>query len=174
MTSLRAERSNPADREGTGVRLLCDEMLLRLGRWLRAAGYDTAIAGGGPSDAELIARCTAEGRVLLTRDRHLAARADGVVDVVRLDADRVEAQARRLKEALGLDWLRAPFTRCLVDNASLDPAPAEAASRVPPVSRAAGGPLLQCPECGRLYWPGGHVRRMRERLAAWSAYKPGA
>ena len=24
---------------------MCDEMLLRLGRWLRAAGYDTALIG---------------------------------------------------------------------------------------------------------------------------------
>jgi hypothetical protein len=39
--------------------------------------------------------------------------------------------------------------------------------RVPERSRAAGGPLRVCPECGRLYWPGGHVRRMQQRLAAW-------
>src|SRR4030081_174258 len=30
------------------VRLYCDEMLTRLGRWLRAAGYDTAIAEKRP------------------------------------------------------------------------------------------------------------------------------
>ena len=35
---------------------MCDEMLLRLGRWLRAAGYDTAIAEGGMEDPALIAR----------------------------------------------------------------------------------------------------------------------
>jgi H+/gluconate symporter-like permease len=29
------------------VRFLCDEMLKGLGRWLRAAGYVTAIATGG-------------------------------------------------------------------------------------------------------------------------------
>src|SRR3977135_3678526 len=53
------------------VRLYCDEMLTRLGRWLRAAGYDTAIAENGMPDAALIARCVAEDRILLTRDRHL-------------------------------------------------------------------------------------------------------
>ena len=59
------------------MRLICDEMLLRLGRWLRAAGYDTVIAEGGMDDATLIARCAAENRVLLTRDRELAACAGG-------------------------------------------------------------------------------------------------
>jgi uncharacterized protein len=41
-------------------------------------------------------------------------------------------------------------------------------SQVPAASRAAGGPLQLCPECRRLYWPGGHVRRMLVRLAEWS------
>lgn len=35
--------------------------------------------------------------------------------------------------------------------------------------RAAGGALRRCPECGRLYRPGGHVRRMLTELAAWNA-----
>lgn len=150
------------------MRLMCDEMLLRLGRWLRAAGYDTAIAGGGTDDAALIARCAAEGRVLLTRDRLLAARAGRFVPVLRLAEETIDAQARALTAALGIDWLRAPFSRCVIDNAVLEAAPPEAWAEVPPRSREAGGPLLRCPECGRLYWPGGHVRRMRERLAFWS------
>jgi uncharacterized protein with PIN domain len=150
------------------VRLMCDEMLLRLGRWLRAAGYDTAIAADGTDDAALIARCVAEGRVLLTRDRRLAARAEGSVPALRLAEETIDDQARALAATLGIDWLRAPFTRCVVDNAVLDAAPTEATGNVPPRSREAGGPLLRCPECGRLYWPGGHVRRMRARLAAWA------
>src|SRR5207302_3118389 len=149
-------------------RLCCDEMLARLGRWLRAAGYDTAIAEGGLSDAALIARCAAEARILVTRDRHLAAAAQGRVTVVRLAESEIAAQARAIRAALGIDWQYAPFTRCLLDNTPLDPAPPGMAARVPPASRAAGGPLRVCPGCGRLYWPGGHVRRMLARLAGWN------
>src|SRR5437773_1832942 len=144
-------------------------MLARLGRWLRAAGYDTAIAEGGLPDGALIARCAAEARTLLTRDRHLAAAAQGRVTVVRLAETDLAAQARALRNALGIDWQYAPFTRCLVDNTPLAPAPPEMAAQVPPSARAAGGPLRICPECRRLYWPGGHVRRMLARLAGWSA-----
>lgn len=150
------------------MRLMCDEMLLRLGRWLRAAGYDTAIAEGGADDTALIARCAAENRMLLTRDRHLAARAEASVAVLRLASDAIDDQARILAATPGIDWQRAPFTRCVIDNAELEPAPPEAAARVPMRSRGAAGPLLRCPACGRLYWPGGHVRRMRERLAGWA------
>jgi uncharacterized protein with PIN domain len=55
------------------TRLLCDEMLRGLGRWLRAAGYDTVIAKGGLPDRTLAERRTEEDRVLLTKDRDLAA-----------------------------------------------------------------------------------------------------
>jgi uncharacterized protein with PIN domain len=150
------------------VRLLCDEMLLRLGRWLRAAGYDTAIAAGGTDDAVLIARCAAEGRALLTRDRLLAERAAASVPVLLLPDETIDEQAQALAGTLGIDWLRAPFTRCVIDNTVLAPAPPEAWAAVPPRSRGAGGVLHCCPECSRLYWPGGHVRRMRDRLASWA------
>jgi len=148
------------------VRLICDEMLVRLGRWLRADGYDTEIAEGGADDAALLARCAAEGRTLLTRDRLLAAHAAASVPVLHLAQATLDEQARALAATLGIDWQRAPFTRCVVDNAALDPAPPEEMGKVPPRSREAGGKLLRCPACGRLYWPGGHVRRMRERLGA--------
>ena len=150
------------------MRLFCDEMLARLGRWLRAAGYDTAIAEAGMPDTALIARCVAEQRVLLTRDRHLAAVADGRVRVVHLAESDVAAQAKALRTRLGIDWQRAPFTRCLVDNTPLAAAPPDMAAQVLQSSRAAGGPLRLCPECSRLYWPGGHVRRMLARLELWN------
>jgi uncharacterized protein len=149
------------------LRFLCDEMLRGLGRWLRAAGYDTGIAAGGDPDRALAARCAEERRVLLTRDRGLAATLVGRAPVVLVPANGIDAAARALRAALDIDWLYAPFSRCLVDNRLLAAAPPALAAQVPERSRAAGGPVLACPECGRLYWPGSHVRRMRQRLAAW-------
>ena len=154
------------------MRFLCDEMLKGLGRWLRAAGYDTAIAAGGLADRDLARRCALEGRVLLTRDRHLAAIAARNARVVLIGGNGIEAAARTLKRTLGIDWQHAPFTRCLLDNAPLAPVPPERAREVPARSRPAGGPLRLCPTCRRLYWPGGHVRRMRARLAVWQGASP--
>jgi uncharacterized protein with PIN domain len=144
-------------------------MLRGLGRWLRAAGYDTAIAEGGVADRVLAARCAAEGRILLTKDRHLAATASALARVVLLAEGSVEDDALALRSRLGVDWQFAPFTRCLVDNRPLEPAPPNSVAQVPTRSQAAGGPLRICPECGRLYWPGGHVRRMGQRLAHWQS-----
>lgn len=50
-------------------RFLCDEMLLGLAKWLRAAGYDTTVAKAGLTDRELLQEAVTEDRILLTRDR---------------------------------------------------------------------------------------------------------
>ncbi len=150
------------------MKFLCDEMLHGLARWLRAAGYDTEIAADARRDAALLARARAEERILLTRDRALAAAAGGAVPALLLGEAGLDDTARHLSAVLGVDWQHAPFSRCLVDNAPLAAAPAEDWQRVPQRSRAGGGDLRSCPACGRLYWTGGHVRRMRERLAGWS------
>jgi uncharacterized protein len=147
------------------VRFLCDEMLRRLGRWLRAAGYDTVIAEGGAADWVLVHRAAAEDRILLTRDRGLAAL--NTTDSARIVLDignSLDGSARASRRSIGVDWELAPFTRCLLDNTPLEPLPPDRASQVP---ATAVGPHWFCPVCCRAYWPGGHVRRMRERLSTW-------
>jgi uncharacterized protein with PIN domain len=149
------------------VRLLCDEMLRGLGRWLRAAGHDTLIARPGTADLDLLAFARAERRIFLTCDRELARLAGDDLQVLALATEAPDQAAEELRSRLGLDWLAAPFSRCLLDNAQLRPAGARQAASVPETARAGAGPILACPECGRVYWPGSHVRRMRARLERW-------
>jgi uncharacterized protein with PIN domain len=146
------------------MRWLCDEMLGRLARLLRAAGHDTALAHAGTPDADLLALARAEDRILVTRDRRLAeaAAARGLL----VTADRAQEQAVELGRAAKVDWSFAPFTRCMVDNAPLRPATGEEFAAMPEKVRGLPGPFNACPACGRLYWPGSHVKRMLEKLAA--------
>ena len=146
------------------ARLLCDEMLAGLAAMLRAAGHDTALAAPGTPDAELVALCRAEGRVLLSRDKRLVA---AVPAALLLAEEAMDAQARQLAVQLGLDWGHAPFTRCMRDNTPLRPVAGAELARIPPRARLLPGPFRACPCCGRVYWPGSHVRRMEERLRRW-------
>ena len=148
------------------MRLLCDAMLARLARWLRAAGYDTELRSEG-TDHDLIECCRAEERVLVTRDRHLARYAGAGSRTVLLVAETVDAQARSLAQTLDIDWMLDPFSRCLVDNVPLQPASNEDRTRLPERARGLAGPFRVCPHCGRLYWPGSHVRRMQRQLEHW-------
>lgn len=127
------------------MKFLCDEMLVRLGRWVRAAGYDTAIAAPGIGDGALLRQAKSEDRVLLTCDGHLAAYPGKGREVHLLPADGVEAQVRALNRQFAVDWLKAPFSCCVVDNAILRPARPEERERAPPRARALGGAFLTCP-----------------------------
>lgn len=144
-------------------------MLHRLARWLRAAGYDTAIADHRHGDRDVLDRAIAEGRLLLTCDRKMLERREAHQRVRLLPANDLDGAARRLARDIGVDWLLRPFSRCLVDNAALLPATPGQCAGIPPSARALDGAVLVCPDCGRLYWPGSHVRRMRRRLEAWRA-----
>jgi uncharacterized protein with PIN domain len=147
------------------ARLLCDEMLAGLAGMMRAAGHDTALAPPGTADAVLAETCRAEGRVLVSRDRRLVR---GLEGAVLLPGDSLDEQAQLLAIRLGLDWCFAPFTRCMRDNTPLRLAEPAELGRIPPHARLLPGPFRACPGCGRLYWPGSHVRRMRERLCRWN------
>lgn len=143
------------------MRFLCDEMLVRLARLLRAAGYDTYLASGGEPDAGLLKLAREEGRILLTRDKQLAAAAP---ESVLIEGRGVDEEAESLSRGVLLDWNFAPFTRCVMDNAHLRDATLDEIDRMPQSAQAGAGPFRACPACGRLYWPGSHVRRMGERL----------
>ncbi|UCE31825.1 MAG: hypothetical protein JSW68_02455 [Burkholderiales bacterium] len=147
------------------MRFLCDEMLGDLARYLRAAGHDTVLARGGAPDTHWIAVARRQRRLFLTRDRLLAPEAGEDVALQVPDGD-LDAAAAFLRQALELDWLYRPFSRCLLDNAELTPVPAQAHRRVPPDIPVAEA--RACPSCGRVYWPGSHYRRMRARLAGWA------
>ncbi|MDX1250836.1 MAG: Mut7-C RNAse domain-containing protein [Gammaproteobacteria bacterium] len=151
------------------MKFLCDEMLKRLGRWLRAAGYDTVIEGDGVSDRDLIQRAVREGRLLITRDRKLMEfrEAPGVVILLRSNA--VQDCIQELTGRLGIDWTFQPFTRCLVCNTPLTEAAPEQWCDVPHRSRVTINHLFYCPQCGKVYWEGSHVRRMHGKLTAWQA-----
>jgi uncharacterized protein with PIN domain len=138
-------------------------MLGRLARWLRVLGYDTSYDMALP-DPELVRRAEAEQRVLLTRDRHLL-RELRPARALELRQDDPLLQLRDVVHGLALAPPTQLFTRCLLCNEVLrEIPPAEALPLLPPDVRELPGPVRRCPCCGRLYWDGSHVRRMRAAL----------
>jgi uncharacterized protein with PIN domain len=148
-------------------RFLCDVMLARLARYLRAAGLDTALATSSATDAEILREAIGEGRWLLTADRKITEHKAAKGRVIQLPFGSLDLQAAVLSGQFDIDWLGHAFTRCLVDNTPLQPATAEFALQVPEDARQPVEELLACPNCGRVYWRGSHYKRMRRKLAEW-------
>jgi uncharacterized protein with PIN domain len=145
------------------MKLLCDEMLKGLARWLRTSGYDVVMEPDGQSDRHLVKRALNEGRLLLTRDRYLLRIRDAERVVVLVEGNGLESCAREITGKLGIDWLHDPFSRCTLCNTPLIEA-----------GRGTGVPhdvehALLCPHCNKYYWQGGHVERMRRKLELWQS-----
>jgi len=148
-------------------RFLVDEMLQRLGRWLRAAGYDTRIATHAEADYYLLRQAIDEGRLLLTRDRKLLEHRRAPGTVILLGAETLEDCAEELSALLDINWQHDPFSRCLVCNTLLLDANPNQRASVPPKTRAHDPAAFFCPHCNQVYWEGSHVKRMRRQLDRW-------
>lgn len=149
------------------MRFLCDEMLGRFARYLRAAGYDTLLAAGGLPDRAWLQRARHDDRHFLTCDRAILEHKAAVGTAFVLARADLAFAASAVTAAFDVDWLHAPFTRCLVDNEVLIGVTAQEHTHVP--DDVAVRESRQCPGCGRIYWAGSHYRRMRQRLVAWAA-----
>jgi len=144
-------------------RFVCDAMLGRLAKWLRALGYDTAYRPEA-DDAEIIRLSWLEGRIILTRDTRLAARKVARRHLLIRD-DEVDRQLRQVVGELNLKIGQDTFSRCLVCNRALEGIAKEAArGAVPPYVYATQSSFSRCPGCGRHYWKGTHWQRMMENL----------
>ena len=144
-------------------RFAADAMLGRLARWLRALGYDTTY-DESLADPVLVQQANAQQRVLLTRDRHLLRdlRPERALEI------RHDDPLQQLHAVVTTLALAAPtdlFTRCLLCNAPLQELdPEQAQALLPAGMLGVPGPVRRCPQCGRSYWEGSHVRRMRAAL----------
>jgi uncharacterized protein with PIN domain len=170
--------------DGEPPRVLLDAMCGKLATYLRMCGYDAAYAldRGVEDDDRVLSLAAAEDRILLTRDRELAARAvDRDPGSVLLTERDVVDQLREVAAA-GLPVALADEpTRCGACNGpvervgpgGIDVDPDERPDYVPDdVGPAAAGdsdpdarPAWRCRDCGRWFWKGSHWASVAARLA---------
>jgi uncharacterized protein with PIN domain len=144
-------------------RFVADQMLGRLAAWLRMLGFDTTYVWD-IADSELVRRANAEGRIVLTRDRPLSR--NQAVRVWFVEARAVEKQVREVVLRLGKIPRTQLFQRCALCNSPLHPIDKEVArARVPASAFSHYDRFAECRSCDKIYWAGGHYRRVTEVLA---------
>lgn len=149
------------------TKFLCDVMLARLARYLRAAGHDTVLASDAASDRDVLRQAIDENRCLLTADRKIVEHRAARGRVLTLPNSPLDAQVKELSRQIALSWTSLAFTRCLLDNTLLVSVNEQDLLAVPEDVIKSGDPIMQCPACRRIYWRGSHYRRMMGRLEHW-------
>ncbi|MFZ1023995.1 MAG: Mut7-C RNAse domain-containing protein [Thermoplasmata archaeon] len=158
---MLSKSEKPAD----DPRWLADEMVGRLARYLRFLGYDTVYVRGA-DDHAIAERTQHEGRILVTRDRALAAR---VPDAILIASPELAEQLKTVQRAFPALRTQVRFERCTRCNGQLRPAaPTDLSlSDVPDAIRTSGVTIYRCGECGHLYWEGSHTAEIRRRMTEW-------
>ncbi len=155
------DASDPTDM--TRPRFSADEMLGSLARWLRLMGYDTLYEKNS-SDTNILQRARLEGRILLTRDKKLAERAN--IGGLYINARELDDQIRQVWMAYGLSF-DEDLSRCANCNGELMTVSKDAASeRVPEGALRSNEQFYQCRSCGKFYWKGSHWKNIRNRMCS--------
>jgi len=163
----RAARALPRSPTGryrravTPARFTADASLLFLARRLRFLGYDVADVPRARLD-ELFEAAARDGRTVITMSaRHPKRWAR--VPVLRVARNADAESVRRIADAH--PPAGPPFSRCPDCNQALQRRHAfEARGEVPPRVLRGATALHYCPVCGRWYWNGSHVARIRAWL----------
>lgn len=151
---------------------LCDQMLIGLGKWLRAAGYDTVFIEKSEKDRDILNLAVREGRILLTRDKHFTRMEAPQGVIVYLLANSIEACVKELSYKVKIDWFLRPFSRCLFCNTLLlDKFDKGFLRQVPERVMRECNKFTYCPQCHKIYWEGSHTKNMLKQLKVWQDFK---
>jgi uncharacterized protein len=149
----------------TPTRFITDSSLDLLARRLRALGYDIETHRGARL-TELFEAAARDERTVLTlsgkRPRRTAK-----VDSAAITIPRGDPAAALRSIAADHEPAGAPFTRCTLCNTALQRRMSfEARGEVPGAVLRGAESLGYCPHCGKWYWEGSHVARLRAWLEA--------
>jgi uncharacterized protein with PIN domain len=144
-------------------RFILDVQLGRLARSLRMLGFDTSYRNDY-RDAELIRIALLERRIILTRNRAIL-KHKAITHGYWVRNTTGDEQLAEIIQRFDLKNHLQPFTRCLLCNRLIEPVEKEhIRDRLPPKTATHFDTFFHCPECNRIYWPGSHYQRMREKI----------
>lgn len=171
MCGSDVDAESNADRDGAHAdvhadrpRVLLDVMCGKLARYLRFCGYDAAYAleEGIEDDDRIAARATAENRLLITRDRDLAAAVDESLLLTERD---VLDQLREVADAGYAVGTASEPTRCGACNGPLERVDAGGDPPAYVPDDPPSGRRWRCVDCGQWFWKGGHWESVAGRVA---------
>ena len=152
------------------VAFLADAMLGNIARKLRVFGFDTAYLADTHDD-EILRVGIEEKRTILTADRELfkrmvKANAPGVLVDCRSEVEDIAHILSKVGVRTicvgGFDAADCR-PRCSACNGVLEPkSPSDIGDGVPEQVRHRQKEFFQCIECSKVYWEGGHFKRLEE------------
>jgi uncharacterized protein with PIN domain len=147
---------------------LLDVHLGKLAANLRMLGFSADYSNRG-DDAELEEMAVSRGLVLLSCDRGLLMRKRVEKGMVIRSRNHLIQTSEVLSRYALVSRIK-PLTRCISCNGLLggavafDELPAAARAAIPEKTRSWCREYFQCRSCGRPYWRGSHIKKIRDKI----------
>ncbi len=145
------------------IAFVVDVNLGRLARLLRLLGFD-ALFSNAYADDQIVRISEEQGRIALTRDRRLLF-AKAVAHGYWVRSVWPRRQVDEVVRRFDLEDLVRPFSRCADCNGLIEPLAKELVeAQLEPKTKRYYETFYRCPACGKVYWEGSHVDRLRDRF----------
>ena len=146
------------------MKFICDDMLGKLAKLMRALSFDTYFQKD-IQDHQLLRKALEEERVVVTRDRKLV-QVKTIPHYVLIWSDQPLAQLEELLQKLSVSLKKENvFSRCMECNTILKRIDKEKVKdKVYPYVYQTQENFWHCPTCDKIYWAGTHIQRMQEKL----------
>ena len=144
-------------------RFAADRALGALAKWLRILGYDTVFESDVSSQSFF--ENLEDERILLTRTRKIQKQFSSYRTVF-ITSDNPADQLKQVVDEIGINQADIrPFSRCITCNLPIAAVGKEEVyGRIPDYIWQTRDTFNKCSRCGRIYWPGSHAERSRERI----------
>jgi hypothetical protein len=145
------------------IAFVVDVNLGRLARMLRLLGFDVLFSNAY-GDNEIVTIAEAQGRIVLTRDRRLLF-AKAITHGYWVRSVLVARQVEEVVRRFNLAGQIRPFSRCADCNGRIEPVDKQAVlDQLEPKTKKYYDTFYRCPACGKIYWEGSHIHKIRERF----------
>jgi len=140
-----------------------DCMLGKLAKWLKILGFD-AVFFRKIADDTLLEIAKKENRILLTRDTGLIERAKNMKPLF-IESENWRTQVEQVLDHFDLWRDIQPNSRCIECNVRTKDLPKEKAKNlVTPFVFENADTFALCPDCGRVFWRGTHLKDMEAKI----------
>lgn len=147
------------------MKILCDQMLGTLAKWLRILGFDTFYANAETSDEDLLNIAKGENRTIFTRDKELIIRGKKKnLNVISIETTDLDLQLNQALKHVNIDE-KSILSRCTLCNTVLDIVEKnKVQGKVPSKVFENNEKFWFCSKCNKFYWMGSHYNEMINKI----------
>jgi uncharacterized protein len=147
------------------MKILCDQMLGTLAKWLRIMGFDTFYANAEMSDEDLLNIAKGENRTIFTRDKELIIRGKKKnLNVIAIETTDLDLQLNHALKHVNIDE-KSILSRCTLCNTVLDAVEKnKVQGKVPSKVFENNEKFWFCSRCNKFYWMGSHYNEMINKI----------